>query len=1093
MIRLIKAAKELNVGIHTIAEHLASKGFKVDSKPNSKITQEQFDMLVKDFHNSMEVKQEASVLTIGSSRHNVVIESDQKSKKEEEEEDEFFILDKSAEGEEEEEQTSTTETVEETTSTPEEELPATKEETPVSTVEETVPQEQDKTEEVPSQPEETPTQEVEQRPSGLKVIGKIDLEQFKKTKSHKKKVAKEEPPKKEKAPEEVQKQTEQPEEKPSVHTQEEKAAPIAEEHTQKTPETTTSVEPVIEQKEASQEDKATPVEKDNTAIPETKKEEPVQESTQPVATQEDQPQDTQEPIEEPSTEKDSGKPTPQVSEDEPAKKEMIKEKQPEVEPKETSDAAQEETATQEIEGEGNVIEAKADKLKGLKVVGKIELPTEKSRKKQKPVASSDDKQDEQSQKKRKRKRVKVQNKRKPQGSEEQQQQQQQQQKQQAEKKSPSSRRKKKGAKTAKEEVSQKEVQESYKKTLAKMGGGATGGKSTKRHYKKEKRTALHAAREARKQRELDEAKVLKVTEFISANELATLMSISVNQIISQCLSMGMFVSINQRLDAETITIIADEFGFDVDFTSAEEEIEVVLEETDKEEDLAERAPIVTIMGHVDHGKTSLLDYIRSATVAEGEAGGITQHIGAYDVTTESGRRIAFLDTPGHEAFTAMRARGAKVTDVVIIVIAADDSVMPQTVEAINHAQVAGVPIVFAINKVDKPTANPHKIKEELANMNLLVEDWGGKYQCYEISAKSGKGIDDLLEGVLLESDVLELKANPNKNANGTVVEASLDKGRGYVTTVLVQSGTLNVGDIILAGHHYGRVKAMTDHRGKRLKKAGPSTPVQMLGLNGAPQAGDKLNALDSEREAREIATKREQIIREQSIRATKRTTLSDIGKRIAIGNFQQLNIILKGDVDGSVEALSDSLLKLSTDEVEVNIIHKAVGPLSESDILLATASEAVVIGFQVRPTPSAKKLAEKEDVEVRLYSVIYDAINDVKAAMEGMLAPDIEEIIVGNVEIRETFKISKIGTVAGCYVVDGYVKRNSKIRVVRDGIVIYGGDTGGEIAALKRFKDDVNEVKQGFECGMSVKNFNDIKVGDIIEAFEEREVKRSLK
>jgi translation initiation factor IF-2 len=721
----------------------------------------------------------------------------------------------------------------------------------------------------------------------------------------------------------------------------------------------------------------------------------------------------------------------------------------------------------------SVIEAKADKLQGLKVVGKIDLPSEKSRKKgSKPVASSDEAKKDV--KKRKRKRVKVGDRSKNLYPDD-------------------ANQAKAGKKKRKEEVSQKEVDASYKKTLAKLGGkGGDGKTQSKRQYRKEKRTANQAARQRELMQEQENANTLKLTEFISTSELATLMNVDVNQVIATSMSMGMFVSINQRLEADTIALIADEFGFDVDFASAEDDAEASFEEQDREEDLKSRAPIVTIMGHVDHGKTSLLDYIRDAQVAEGEAGGITQHIGAYSVTTESKRRIVFLDTPGHEAFTAMRARGAKVTDVVIIVIAADDSVMPQTIEAINHAQVAGVPIVIAINKIDKPGANPNKIKEELSKMNILVEDWGGKYQCYEISAKQGVGIEDLLEGVLLEADVLELKANPGKRAVGTVVEASLDKGRGYVTTLLVQGGTLKIGDIMLAGQHHGRVKAMTDHRGKRLKQVGPATPVQVLGLNGAPQAGDKFNVMETEREAREIASKREQILREQSIRATKRTTLSDIGKRIEIGNFQQLNIIIKGDVDGSVEALSDSLLKLSTQEVEVNIIHKAVGAISEGDILLATASDAIVIGFQVRPTPSARKIAEREHVETRLYSVIYDAINDVKDAMEGLLAPEIEEEIVGNVEVRDTFKISKIGMVAGCYVTEGYIKRNSKIRLIRDGIVVYGGENGGEIQALKRYKDDVNEVRQGFECGISIRSYNDIKVGDVIEAFEEREVKRTL-
>ncbi|GAB4015800.1 hypothetical protein GCM10028808_42220 [Spirosoma migulaei] len=606
-------------------------------------------------------------------------------------------------------------------------------------------------------------------------------------------------------------------------------------------------------------------------------------------------------------------------------------------------------------------------------------------------------------------------------------------------------------------------------------------------------------RDRRSQREEDrrllneqeelEAKILKVTEFVSANDLASLMDVSINEVISVCLNLGMFVSINQRLDAEAITVIADEFGYDVQFISAEDETEAGIDvEADEPDDLQPRAPIVTIMGHVDHGKTSLLDYIRRAKVAAGEAGGITQHIGAYSVKTTDDRMITFLDTPGHEAFTAMRARGAKVTDVVIIVIAADDSIMPQTREAINHAQVAGVPIVFAFSKVDKPGADAEKIRAELASMNMLVEEWGGKYQAQEISSKSGMGVDDLLEKVLLEAELLELKANPNRRALGTVIEASLDKGRGYVSTVLVENGTLRQGDIMLVGAHYGRIRAMTNDRGERIKEAGPATPVQILGLPGAPQAGDKFNVMETDREAREIANKREQLLREQTLRTRKHITLEEIGRRKAIGTFKELNVIVKGDVDGSVEALSDSLLQLSTEEVQVNIIHKAVGQISESDVLLASASDAVIVGFQVRPSSSARRLAEQEQIEIRLYSIIYDAINEVRDAMEGLLAPTVEEVIVGNIEVRDVFKISKIGTVAGCYVTEGNIKRNNKIRIIRDFIVIHTG----EISALKRFKEDVSEVKFGYECGLSIKNFNDIEVGDVIESFELKEVKRTL-
>jgi translation initiation factor IF-2 len=550
----------------------------------------------------------------------------------------------------------------------------------------------------------------------------------------------------------------------------------------------------------------------------------------------------------------------------------------------------------------------------------------------------------------------------------------------------------------------------------------------------------------------------------------------------------MFVSINQRLDAEAITVIADEFGYDVQFTSSTEEEELQEQEEEAEEDLKERAPIVTIMGHVDHGKTSLLDYIRNTKVTASEAGGITQHIGAYSVTTKGGDKIAFLDTPGHEAFTAMRARGAKLTDIAIIVVAADDDVMPQTKEAINHAQVAAVPIIIAINKIDKPGANPEKVKDSLSKINILVEDWGGKYQCQAISAKTGQGIDDLLEKVLLESEILNLKANPDKQAVGSIIEASLDKGRGYVTTLMVQAGTLKVGDVMVAGSNHGRVKAMFDDTGKKVNAAGPSTPVQVLGLDGAPQAGEKFQVMDSDREAREVANKRSQIIREQSIRTKKHITLDEIGRRLAIGSFKQLNVIVKGDVDGSVEALSDSLLKLSTEKVAVSIIHKAVGQISESDVLLASASDAIIIGFQVRPSPAARRIAENEEIEIRLYSIIYDAINEIKAAMEGMLEKEMEEVIVGNAEVREVFKISKIGTVAGCMVTDGYIKRSNPIRLIRQGIVVYSG----EMTALKRFKDDAAEVRSGFDCGISIKNFNDINVGDVIEAYETREVKRTL-
>ena len=633
----------------------------------------------------------------------------------------------------------------------------------------------------------------------------------------------------------------------------------------------------------------------------------------------------------------------------------------------------------------------------------------------------------------------------------------------------------------------KEIQDKIKSTLAKLSGGKDG--DTKRSkYRKEKRSQHAEAIEEEKIKLKEESKVLKVTEYISANDLAKLMDVTANDVISKYLEIGMFVSINQRLDAETINIIAEEFGYKVEFTTTDEEEVNIIEKPDEEKDLEERAPIVTIMGHVDHGKTSLLDYIRNSRITEGEAGGITQHIGAYDVDTKKGQRIAFLDTPGHEAFTAMRARGAKITDIVIIVIAADSTVMPQTKEAINHSKIAEVPIVFAINKIDTPNANVDKVKEDLSKIDILVEDWGGKYQCQEVSAKTGEGVEELLEKVLLEAEMLELKANPNKNANGTVIESELDKGRGYLTTIMVQSGTLNKGDIVLAGSEYGKVKALFDHRGKEKESVGPATPILMLGLSGAPQAGDKFNIFESDKEAREIATKREQLIREQTLRTKKHLTLDEIGRRLALGNFKELNIVLKGDVDGSIEALSDSMEKLSTDEISVNIIHRGVGQITESDVLLASASDAIIVGFQVRPSINARNLAEKEGIEIRMYSIIYEAINEIKSAMEGMLEPTEEENIVGNVEVRETYKISKIGTIAGCYVTNGNIIRKNKIRLIRDGIVVFNG----KIKQLKRFKEDVNEVKNGYECGLSIEDFNDIKVGDIIESFEIREIKRKL-
>ncbi len=725
---------------------------------------------------------------------------------------------------------------------------------------------------------------------------------------------------------------------------------------------------------------------------------------------------------------------------------------------------EEKAPEKEVEPEIETIRFERQVLSGPTVLGKIELPVEKPKTPSTPSSST-----ESADSKRKRKRIKKveinpgTTTAKPGGQG---------------KFTP-------GQKFEKKEISEQDIQKEIKETLARLSN--QGGKSKASKNRRSKRDLVAQ----RRQEELEQAelaeKILKLTEFVTVSELASMMSVQPTQVISVCMSLGIFASINQRLDAETIQIVADEFGYETEFVSAEvqEAIQVV---EDKEEDLVDRPPIITVMGHVDHGKTSLLDKIRNANVTEGEAGGITQHIGAYSVTLKDGRKMTFLDTPGHEAFTAMRARGAQVTDVAIIIVAADDDVMPQTKEAISHAQAANVPMIFAINKIDKPGANSDRIREQLSAMNILVEDWGGKYQCQEISAKQNLNIDLLLDKVLLEAEMLNLRANPDKNAVGTVIESSLDKGKGYVTNMLVESGTMRVGDVILVGRYYGRVRAMHDEHGKSLKEAGPAQPVSVLGIGGAPSAGDKFHVLDDEKEAKSIAQKREQLYREQGLRTTKHITLDEIGRRLAIGDFKELNIIVKGDVDGSIEALSDALLNLSTPEIQINIIHKGVGAISEADVNLASASDAIIIGFQVRPSVSARKLAENEQIDIRLYSVIYKAIEEIKAAMEGMLSPDIEEKVLGSAEIRETFDITKVGTIAGCYVLDGIIKRTSKVRVIRDGIVVHTGVLG----SLKRFKDDVKEVKNNYECGLNIDKFDDIHIGDIIEAFEEVEVARKL-
>jgi len=751
----------------------------------------------------------------------------------------------------------------------------------------------------------------------------------------------------------------------------------------------------------------------------------------------------------------------------------------------SKDAAKKEEKKPQIEPEPGVIETKYTKLTGPKLVGeKIDLSQFERPKKKKNGKDKDKNKDAASgdkQGKRKRKRISSEkentaNPNAPKGGNS----------NNKDNKDKNKNKKKDGKIFVKTEPTEEEVQKQVRETLEKLQGKSVKSKGAK--YRKEKRDShRHKSEEEIAQQER-ESTILRVTEFVTVNELSTMMDVPVNKVIGACMSLGIFVTMNQRLDAETLAIVADEFGFQIEFSTAGID-EAIPTEEDRPEDLVPRAPIVTVMGHVDHGKTSLLDHIRNENVIAGESGGITQHIGAYSVTLKrSKQRITFLDTPGHEAFTAMRARGAQITDIAIIVIAADDDIMPQTKEAISHAQAAGVPIIFAINKIDKPAANPERIKEHLANMNLLVEEWGGKIQSQDISAKKGIGVSDLLDKVLLEAEILELRANPNKRAVGTIVEAALDKGRGYVSTVLVQEGTLKIGDYVLAGTHSGKIRAMQDERGRNVKEAIPSTPVTILGLDGAPQAGDKFYVFEDEKEAKQIAAKRTQLLREQSVRTQRHITLDEIGRRIALGDFKELNIILKGDVDGSVEALTDSFQKLSTEEIQISIIHKGVGAITESDVLLASASNAIIVGFNVRPMANARALAEKEEIDIRTYSIIYDAINDLKDAMEGMLSPEMREEITGTVEIRELFKISKVGTIAGCMVTDGKIYRNSKIRLLRENVVIYTG----ELSSLKRFKDDVKEVSKGYDCGLQIKNYNDIKEGDIIEAFQEVAVKKKL-
>ncbi len=968
--RLSKAAREFNVGISTIVEFLHKKGFVIDPNPNTKIPQDAYLLLVKEYSTDISAKKESEKLALKElhrKKETLSIDdfSDKAQAEESEKDDEILVKDSSG-------------------STKGIDLKS------------------------------------EVKKPDIKLVGKIDLEKTAKPKAVQPK--------------------EEPEKKPVK-----KAAEPEKEDKKKTPATKEPAATVEEEKAVvdlrilgkidleSLEGKTS--RKEQIPVKEEQEEKPVKE--EPAKHLEDQS----------LTEK---------TEAEEFTEEII-------------DAETESLPEEKII---EVFRPGFEKLSGPTVVGKIDLPVEEKKKPSsyQPVKINGD---QDFRRKKKRKRITK-------------------EKEQVQVARPGTadRRDKTGKKPplkkrpVRAEVDEEEVQKQIKETLARL---TTKGKSKGSRYRREKREAISQQRHEMEDKIEQDKNILKVTEFVSVNELAIMMNIPVTDIISTCMNLGLFVSINQRLDAETMAVLADEFGFKVEFVSAELQ-EAVREVEDDTEDLTPRPPIVTVMGHVDHGKTKLLDYIRRTNVIAGEAGGITQHIGAYAVQLDDGRKITFLDTPGHEAFTAMRARGAQITDIAIIVVAADDGVMPQTIEAINHASAAGVPIVFAINKVDKPTANPEKIKEALANMNYLVEDWGGKYQSQEISAKSGLNIDALLDKVLLEAEMLDLKANADKPALGTVVESSLDKGRGFTATILVKAGTLRVGDVLLAGTSFGHVKAMYNERGNKIDEVGPATPALILGLNGAPQAGDKFNVMESDREAKDIATKRAQLQREQGLRTQKHITLDEIGRRIAIGNFQELNIIVKGDVDGSVEALGDSLIKLSTPEIQLNIIHKAVGQISESDVLLAAASNAIIVGFQVRPSFAARKLAEKEEIDIRLYSIIYNAIEEIRAAMEGMLSPEVKEEIVATIEIREIFKVTKVGTVAGCYVKEGKITRNTLVRIIRDGIVIYTGELG----SLKRFKDDVREVVGGYECGLNIQNFNDIKIGDIIEGYQEVEVKKTL-
>jgi translation initiation factor IF-2 len=1023
-IRLSKAAREYNVGIHTIVEYLQKKGVEISSSPNTKLTPEMYELLELEFSAQKTVKQESQKIGLEYKDHETItisdaVTEDKAKTKDAEFESDIFIKDQSI----------------------------STDKSPVVEVEKT------------PEPEVTKAQEV--------VVEK------KKDKAETEKVSEPEKVKEEIPPAKEDLITDEPEIVEEIVKEEEKPKP--EEKEIKETEQEIIVEEkepeVIPEKEEDQDGIKVVGKIDLTSINEKMK--PARKSKEEKKKERAK---KKKPAEKPTAEKEIEKEIKKEIKEEVVIEPAVEEKQEVVSPPEP----EVEEKKEEAPVDKDFIKTKFEKLTGPKILDKIDITGFAKKPEKKPVASSKD--DQLSNRKKRRKRIVK--KAGPVVTDKNQ------------KTSPADQSK--GTKPPRDnkrvsrrdrtrpEVSEEDIQKQIKETLAKLTGG---GKSKASKYRREKRQTVSDQKQKEIEKQAEDQMIIKVTEFVTANELAVMMNVEVNQIISTCMSLGLFVSINQRLDAETLTLVADEFGYKVEFVSVDvQEAIGEFSEEDTPEDTEDRIPVVTVMGHVDHGKTKLLDYVRSANVVAGEAGGITQHIGAYEVTLENGKKITFLDTPGHEAFTAMRARGAKVTDLAIIVIAADDNVMPQTKEAINHAQAAGVPIIFAINKIDKPTANPDKIKDELSQMNILVEDWGGKFQSQEISAINGQGIDVLLEKVLLEAEMLELKANSDRLAVGTIIESSLDKGRGYVTKLLVQNGTLKIGDMVIAGSAYGKVKAMYDERNRLVKKAGPSVPVLMLGLSGAPGAGDGFNVMRDEREAKAIANKRQQLQREQGIRTQKHITLDEIGRRLAIGDFKELNIIVKGDVDGSVEALSDSLLKLTNSQVQVNIIHKSVGAVTESDVMLASASDAIIVAFQVRPSVTARRLAESEQIDIRLYSIIYKAIEEIQAAIEGMLTPDIEEKIVCNVEIREIFKITKVGTIAGCMVLDGTITRNTKIRIIRDGIVVYTGSLG----SLKRFKDDVKEVKFGYECGLNIENFNDIKVGDIVEGYEEVEVKRKL-